>query len=38
VIALNYIHMSKIIADYFIRGLSRIVIDSALIEMGLRPI
>jgi hypothetical protein len=38
VIALNYIHMSKIIADYFTKGLSRIVIASALIDMGLRPI
>jgi hypothetical protein len=36
VIALNYVHMSKNLADQFTKGLSRSVIDSASSEMGLR--
>ena len=37
VIALDYVHASKNMADQFIKCLSRNVIDSALREMGLRP-
>jgi hypothetical protein len=37
VIALDYVHMSKNMADQFTKGLSRSVIDSASSEMGLRP-
>ena len=37
VIALDYVHISKILADQFTKGLSCNVIDSASSEMGLRP-
>jgi hypothetical protein len=37
VIALNYVHTSKNLADQFTKGLSRNVIDGASREMGLRP-
>jgi hypothetical protein len=37
VIVLDYVHMSKNLADQFTMGLSRNVIDSASSEMGLRP-
>jgi hypothetical protein len=37
VIALDYVHTSKNLADQFTKGLSRSVIDSASSEMGLRP-
>jgi flagellar motor component MotA len=37
VIALDYIHTSKNLADQFTKGLSRIVIDNASMELGLRP-
>jgi hypothetical protein len=37
VIALDYVHMSKNLADQFTKWLSRSVIDSASSEMGLRP-
>ena len=37
VIALNYIHTAKNLADQFTKGLSRIVIDNAYMELGLRP-
>jgi len=37
VIALDYVHTSKNLADQFTKGLSRNVIDSASTEMGLRP-
>jgi hypothetical protein len=37
VIALDYVHTSKNLADRFTKGLSRSVIDSASSEMGLRP-
>ena len=37
VIALDYIQTSKNLADPFTKGLSRNVIDSASMEMGLRP-
>jgi Icc-related predicted phosphoesterase len=37
VIVLDYVHTSKNLADQFIKGLSRSVIDSASSEMGLRP-
>jgi hypothetical protein len=36
VIALDYIHTSKNLADQFTKGLSRIVIDHASMELGLR--
>jgi hypothetical protein len=36
VIALDYVHTSKNLADQFTKGLSRNVIDSASSEMGLR--
>jgi hypothetical protein len=35
VIALDYIHTSKNLADQFTKGLSRIVIDNASIGTGL---
>jgi hypothetical protein len=37
VIVLDYVHMSKNLADQFTKGLSRSVIDSTSSEMGLRP-
>ena len=37
VIALDYVHTSKNLADQFTKGLSRNVIDSASSEMSLRP-
>jgi fructose-1,6-bisphosphatase/inositol monophosphatase family enzyme len=37
VIALDYVHTSKNLADQFTKGLSHNVIDSASSEMGLRP-
>ena len=37
VIALDYIHTSKNLADQFTKGLSHNVIDDASREMGLRP-
>ena len=37
VIALDYVHTSKNLADQFTKGLSRNVIDGASMEMGLRP-
>jgi hypothetical protein len=37
VIALDYVHMSKNLADQFTKGLSRSVMDSASSEMALRP-
>jgi hypothetical protein len=37
VIALDYIHTSKNLADQFTKGLSHIVIDHASMELGLRP-
>jgi hypothetical protein len=37
VIALDYIHTSKNLVDQFTKGLSRIVIDHASMELGLRP-
>jgi len=37
VIALDYVHTSKNMADQFTKGLSRNVIDSASSEMSLRP-
>ena len=37
VIALDYVHTSKNLADQFTKGLSCNVIDSASSEMGLRP-
>ena len=37
VIALDYIHKSKNLADQFTKGLSHNVIDGASREMGLRP-
>ena len=37
VIALDYIHTSKNLSDQFTKGLSRIVIDNASMELGLRP-
>ena len=37
VIALDYVHTSKNLADQFTKELSRNVIDSASSEMGLRP-
>jgi hypothetical protein len=36
-IALDYVHMSKNLANQFTKELSRSVIDSASSEMGLRP-
>jgi hypothetical protein len=38
VIALDYVNTSKNLADQFTKGLSRNVIESALRELGLRPI
>ena len=37
VIALDYVHTAKNLADPFTKGLSRVVIDNASMEMGLRP-
>ena len=37
VIALDYVHTAKNLADPFTKGLSRIVIDNASREMGMRP-
>jgi hypothetical protein len=37
VIALDYVNTSKNLADQFIKGLSRNVIESAARELGLRP-
>ena len=37
VIALDYVHTSKNLADQFTKGLSRNVIDSASRKMGMRP-
>ena len=37
VIALDYVHISKNLADQFTKGLSRNVIDGASREMGLKP-
>ena len=37
VIALEYVHTAKNLADPFTKGLSRVVIDSASREMGMRP-
>jgi fructose-1,6-bisphosphatase/inositol monophosphatase family enzyme len=37
VIALDYIHTFKNLADQFAKGLSCIVIDNASMELGLRP-
>jgi hypothetical protein len=37
VIALDYVHTSKNLADQFTKGLSRNVIDSASSEIGLKP-
>jgi hypothetical protein len=37
VIAIDYVQTTKNLADPFIKGLSRNVIDSASKEMGLRP-
>jgi hypothetical protein len=37
VISLDYVHMSKNLADLLNNGLSRNVIESALREMGMRP-
>jgi hypothetical protein len=37
VIALDYVHTSKNLADQFTKGLSRNVIDGASWEIGLRP-
>jgi hypothetical protein len=37
VIALDYVHTPKNLADQFTKVLSHIVIDSASSEMGLRP-
>jgi hypothetical protein len=37
VIALDYVHTPKNLADQFTKGLSRSAIDSASSEMGLRP-
>ena len=37
VMALDYIQMAKNLADPFTKGLSRIVIENASREMGMRP-
>jgi hypothetical protein len=37
VISLDYVHTTKNLADQFTKGLSRNVIESASIEMGMRP-
>ena len=37
VIALEYVHTAKNLADPFTKGLSRVVIDNASTEMGMRP-
>ena len=38
VITLDYVNMSKNLADQFTKGLSRNVIEGASKELGLRPI
>jgi hypothetical protein len=38
VIAVNYIHSEKNLADPFTKGLARTVISVASMDMGLRPI
>jgi len=38
VITLDYVNMSKNLADQFTKGLSRNVIEGASRELGLRPI
>jgi hypothetical protein len=38
VISLDYVHISKNLADQFIKGLSRNVIEGASRKLGLRPI
>ena len=37
VIALEYVHTAKNLADPFTEGLSRVVRDNASREMGMRP-
>jgi hypothetical protein len=37
VIALDYIQSAKNLADPFTKGLSRVVIENASREMGMRP-
>ena len=37
VIALDYVQMTKNLADQFIEGLSRNVINNAYMELGLKP-
>ena len=37
VIALDYVQMTKNLADQFIEGLSQNVIDNAYMELGLKP-
>jgi flagellar motor component MotA len=37
VIVLDYVHISKNLADQFVKKLSRNVIEGASREMGLRP-
>ena len=37
VIVLEYVHTAKNLADPFTKGLSRVVIDNASREMGMRP-
>jgi hypothetical protein len=37
VISLDYVHTTKNLVDQFTKGLSRNVIESASIEMGMRP-
>ena len=36
-IVLDSVHMAKNLADPFTKGLSRVVIDNASREMGMRP-
>ena len=37
VIALDYVHTSKNLADQFTKGLSQNVIDNASLKLGMRP-
>ena len=37
VIALDYVHTAKNLADQFTKGLSRNAIDNASLELGMRP-
>ena len=37
VIALDYVHTAKNLADQFTKGLSQNVIDNASLELGMRP-